>query len=293
MMVHPALLEHETYRHAHTADGGPIPAEDHVLRTSTVGQADWCPGRLAVEVAPNEAMLYGTLVHALVAWQIEHPTQDVNKALAADLADSAAAGDSVDLWQMLGGMTPYWAWIDEAVDLAAGWRQYATTNLGYPFDSPIVERKLAHPIGHTRQGVRVWLAGTADLIDGHTMLDHKTTAGPRGWYQAKADGQNQTQAYSHLAREVLGLEVERFVYVVGNRATGQWESFVARIDPAAQQSFLARALAVANMLEADTLTYHPRNADGRRAWYCSPTYCSAWSDCPAKCLADDKDGLTA
>jgi hypothetical protein len=288
-MTHPSLHEHDTYKYF------PVPDDDYLMRVSTVGQADHCPGRLTAEGEPSESMVFGTLVHALIAHQLREPNTTIGRGAASALSLEIESEEDIGNFEdRLGGPEKWTAWLDEAINLASGWRTWARSNLNWPIVGAIVEQQMVTRICELPTGKTLWLGGTADCILPHLGLgmDIKTTQG-KGWYQGRADAQAQTHAYSWLAKAVLDVELSTFRYVVGNRTTGEWKHYDVPISMAAQGGFLARLVAVARALEADTLTYHPQGADGRRNWYCSAQWCGAWDNCPARFLGDGKDSELA
>jgi len=296
----PALMEHDSYVLADMPDEDEFnPVLDLVMRVSTVASADLCPGRVwwrsapGYEDTPTPDMVWGSIVHALIEHQVLSPDDTLGASLTRQIARRVEMEEGLDFLiedDMMGG-DRYAAWVDEALGLATEWRTWARRHLGFPIGGGLAERRMMAPLCYLADGGRVWLAGTADLIlPGNGLgLDWKTAN--KGWPASRAAAQNQQHAYRFLAQEVYGVELDEWWFVVGNRAKGTWEHYEVPASDDAMDGFLYRAEALAKMLLAGTPTFNPKGESGRRAWWCSPTYCNAWGLCTARCLGDEKDRL--
>lgn len=294
-MTHPALTVADPYLTPNTANGSHPEPDDYLLRVSSVGQADLCMGRLHHQNHPNyddekgEVLVFGTVQHALIEQQVL-TSQVVGRAQAEAAAAEvfAAEGVTADLL----GITAMGPWLDEQVMLANRWRQWCRGSLGWPLPEPaFAEVRMAHPFMAAPDGRRVWLAGTPDLLLPSMGLGVDWKTANKGWPPARAQSQNQQYAYRYLAQRVLGIDLDRWLFVVANRAKGEWEQFEVSIERSGIEGYLTRAQAVVDSLLAGTVVYHPKSGtSGRRGWWCSSMYCSAWSVCGARLLGDGQDG---
>lgn len=301
---HPALYEHGAYTSArHKGMDDALQADPHpddmVVRVSSGSQADLCLGRLhhRGEAGHNdhasEAVVFGTVQHRLVEHQVSHPDEPPSFSLASTLADDVGNEEGLNIPALLG--ESLWPWLGQQVDLAAAWRQWARSNLGFPIPEGVLpERALRAPLCTSDEGRTVWLAGTPDLIwpERARGIDWKTAN--RGWPPSRAAAQNQQYAYAWLAREVLGLDLRFWSYVVANRAKMAWESFEVPVSQSGIDGYLARMVALVRCLERGTVNYHPKSGQvGKRGWWCSPLYCGSWDVCPARFLGDGLDRMKA
>lgn len=276
---------------------------DFVIRQSHVQSMMLCQGRVALPVdlgwpalPPNEAMFFGTVVHAA----IEEFIADIdihdddpwgwigNPDFYLQVADECAKTEGV----ALGTIVAYPAqrqWSHEIMFAVNKWVEQVWLPWLVEFRILGQEREMFMPLGtftpnaddeypHAKK--KVWLKGTPDLWVRDLLIDWKTAGS--GWRPGKADGLIQDFLYAALIEYNTGEKLRAARFAVYDRAARRWDahdtSFTdEQIEAAKQQAYIqARAL---YRLE---YSFNPYNGYGKRGWQCD--YCDVASECDAQRL---------
>lgn len=274
------------------------PSEDDLmLRNSTVGSWDLCPGRVGYsdhegfEHTPSEAMSFGTMGHGAIEQDLIQGlhlwTMDELEGVWRDGLLSEESG-TYDL-DKLATPEKIHTSTEEAVVMMAAWQQdvYPQLNLS---DYRFIEEKLVTPLGILPSGRGVWFHGTPDVVDvgNPKIYDWKTTG--RAWKESKVLGLNAPQAYSWLANTTYDVFIPDHHYWVWNRTKREWDLHTTQRNQAHVDAYLRKAWGVARAIDAQAFPFQPWSetfGNVTRGWWCSPRYCGAWDICEGKDLPDD------
>jgi hypothetical protein len=281
--------------------------EQLLLRSSTVGSAELCFGRalLAGEAGfdhvTSEAMFFGTVEHALAEQALIGIAPPVSTRFAVwQIAEALADADSLPLGDLLPAGDQRQRWCDDLLRLHGAWRTWWEQWCGQwaQVVVKVTEMPLVAPMRDLTGEVAYWIAGTPDgAVEVTTRagepfligLDWKTAS--RGWDKGKGSASYQHQMYSILIRRILGMQVDHWLYVVGDRSKTQWQVHPAESTPQARLGVSMRLDALAEMIQNGTEWFTPRDTKGKRGWHCKPTYCGAWPICQARFLGDEYDPM--
>lgn len=276
---------------------GMVPPEgDVVVRNSTIDSLLLCGLRVGLadrpgyDPVPSEQMFFGTVVHDRIATVLAGgDPKHVFSPFEVDLAARLLANEEAfDLLAAVGDH--HKAWIDEIVEALWIWHSDVKPRLSI-HDKLVIEETRYRHLGTLPDGVSVWLRGTADVVDPtETLVSDWKTSG-KGWDESKAHFTGQGDSYVWLYEDILGGLHVTWRFWVFNRKAQEWQLIESRRDATTVDSYLVRAWGAAKQVWADAYTAQPyQDTFGKykRAWYCSPKYCGAWSICPAKALVDDR-----
>lgn len=287
-------------------DWGTQPHEDDfVIRQSAVSNGELCGGRngLALDqpqTPPSEAMFGGTAIHLVVDHLIDnimdpgtHPMD--HESIFSELADLAQEKDGFDLASRFSSPAIMQGWVEHCIGMGNQWLEdWGIPNMATIEQAIVREDQLFMPLGLVtvnpggsgERGVRVWLSGHPDLATPDLIVDWKTSS--RAWAKGKAQAAIQDDLYALLVEHNYpDVEIFNGLFVVGNRATGRWDSHPTRITQASKEAALHRAFLQGQQLLLGTWTYSPLDGFGKRGWHCKPEYCGSWDVCPARRIGDD------
>jgi hypothetical protein len=281
--------------------------EQHTIyvRPSTVTSNALCPARTGLRGTegfnyyPNEALLFGTLVH----WMIEMTLKEIDWT-ATDAEDYLHEAFLNDVPKAVGlNLIPLnkvtskqqrVVLVKEAMVAWSLWQSMVHPSLpkGEPDVEVEIEQRIGYIYGESAQEYNVVLRGTPDAWypQAGVFVDWKTAG--RGWAPDKAEGQLQRIGYPMMKESI---NVASFDFWVFDRSAQWWERF--RTPPGGGpevRAFAANAMQVARYELEQATTYTPSGGGFKsRGWHCSPQYCDAWAVCDGKYLvadgrADDK-----
>jgi len=267
------------------------------VRPSTVQSFALCPARTLLRGEPgfnhypNEALLFGTMMH----WTIEHELtgesstnrealDELENAFSKNVPDADTAG--VLSMSVVTTQKQRQDLLDEVSKAFVLWKKEVKPNL--PDEVPVIEEPLEMQLG-TYRDYQIVLRGTPDAVYPNTeiIVDWKTAG--RNWNDDKASGQLQRVGYPLMAAADKNWEISEFHYWVFDRSGEQWNLFKVPVGtPEAQAAFMENAFAVGVAQIENTSSYTPSGGGFKaRGWNCSPKYCDAWSVCDGKFLVAD------
>jgi hypothetical protein len=264
-------------------------SQDTLIRQSTIGQMQLCPGRVGFSDHPeylgmiSEPLAFGTCVHHIIAEDL------LNGGIRDDLLLSMNEWveeiliDQYD-WS-LERVPDVQGFFSEVAVAYRSWRQNVYPNL--PLDQVMaIEEEFRMFLGEGLHG-NIFLKGTADLVLESTLMDWKTSG--RAWKQAKADFSVQASLYMPLHKQALDHSLQKFTFWVFNRSGGIWSPLSTKRTVAQIDGALATALQYGRQLESGAFPCTPvpeASFNKARGWYCKPKFCGAWNICDAKHLND-------
>ena len=264
-------------------------SQDTLIRQSTIGQMQLCPGRVKWVDHPehldmlSEPLVFGTCVHEIIA----------NHLLKGKLQETMLL--SMDVWieQLL---VENYDWTLKKIplvrdffsEIAVAYRSWISNVLPtLDLENVItVEEKQLMYLGKGNSG-NIFLHGTADLVMTELLIDWKTSG--RAWKQHKADFSIQASLYMPLHKQSLELSIQDFWFWVFNRQTGVWSLLKTKRTVAQIDSALNTALEYGRQIEAKAFPCTPvpeASFNKKRGWYCQPKFCSAWNVCDSKFMND-------
>jgi hypothetical protein len=267
------------------------------IRPSTVSSYLLCPGRPiqayrpGYNTVPNEALLFGSLVH----WYIEFGLQ--NEGQRPTFAEGARALEEIfvkdqrndEPLAMTDTVPPSKVrdMISEADKALVNWQAYVFPKL--PLEPPVIEETLEMVIGGYNDRP-VILTGTPDIVypEASLIIDWKTAG--RDWDKDKKNGQIQPIAYPMLyANQHQVSPPKNFHFWVYDRSKIFWSLHKREgVRPEQTTAFLLLALQVAIDIEEQRNLWTPAGGGFKaRGWHCSPQYCDAWGVCVGKFLVAD------
>ena len=120
--------------------------------------------------------------------------------------------------------------------------------------------------------VDVPLVGIIDLVDGETLVDHKTAN--RAWSQNRAERDLQACAYLYARWRQTGEQASQFRFDVAVKSGKPRIQQLATSRTERQLRWYERLLQAAwGQIQAGVFVPNPT------AWNCSARYCPFWSDC--------------
>ncbi len=265
------------------------------VRPSTVTSHALCPARTGLIRKeghyPNEALLFGSLVH----WMIEQTLRgnqfssagallELSVMFVKDIPDSV---DTVD-FKSVTSQDQRQLMVYEADEAWKAWRSKVQPLL--PDEVPFIEETLAMSVHYGKnQPHEIVLRGTPDAVypEAGLMIDWKTAG--RAWAKDKAEGQLQRIAYPMMAAADKDWQIDTFIFWVYDRAKKVWDKYETASGPhRAEAAFLFNTLQVAFNQMNEHTTYTPSGGGFKaRGWHCSPQYCDAWGICDGKYLVAD------
>jgi len=264
-------------------------SQDTLIRQSTLGQMQLCPGRVGFDgkeghlAMISEPLAFGTCTHEIISQHLINGEQQDKMLLSMDEWVEAILVEDYE-WSL----SQVYNVRDFFAELAVAYRTWVTNVLPtIPLDRIVlVEQEQLMFLGEGNMG-NVFLRGTADLVLDNLLLDWKTSG--RAWKQSKADFSVQASLYMPLHHQTLELNTREFWFWVYNRQKATWELLktertIAQIDAA-----MATALQYGLQIEAGAFPCTPvpeASFNKARGWYCKPKFCSAWNICDAKFMND-------
>jgi hypothetical protein len=287
------------------------PAEDDiVVRQSTIGSMQLCPGRVGLSLTegfdhtPSEAMVFGTMVHNLIeaflsgkdtdgAWPLRLST---DAAILAALMQ-AAEKDGFTVEDVASPEVVQRV-VNEVRSACFAWYSDVWQAGLHQVDAVGIEHTMTIPLGLLPSGQSIWLQGTPDLYTPGTAYDWKTSGRP--WSESKqgltkGSFNQQAPIYLALIEASTGLRPRQFVFVVYDRSTGQWSEHETTWADETIAASLLNAWEVGKQIAAQAFPYTPATDNfGKyeRGWHCSAMYCGAWNICPGKAMVGDGADLT-
>lgn len=271
------------------------PADDALwIRQSTVGSWELCPARVMLSDGhelPSEAMSFGTLVHEMLALDLEHGAGlPWTYSQTADLWSSLVADEyGVDLGELAAEETIESSAM-EAIGAVQLWRRQVEPDL--PSTEPLVEARLEAPLGILDNGRQVWMHGTGDVLYPDVPVGYDWKTAGRGWGEGKAMFLGQPSAYTYLAWWNHDVFIADWRYWVYDRRAAKWVLHSTQRTPQQVQAWLRHAFGIAKAIDAGAVYYTPVDSTFgkmKRGWWCSPQYCGVWDRCKGKHLADEVD----
>lgn len=267
------------------------PEVDTIVRQSTIGQLQLCPGRVGFENHPgylqmiSEPLAFGTCVHQLISQDLLKGELQEGLLLSMHEWVNEILVEQYD-WDLerVPNIRDFFGEISLAYAL---WRSHVLPIL--EGDPIAIEQEARMFLGAGRTG-NIWLQGTADAVYPTTLVDWKTAS--RGWKQAKADFSVQASLYMPLHKQALEVSIQDFTFWVFDRSKAYWSRHKTRRSVAQINAALATALQYGRQLEAQVFPCTPvpeASFNKARGWYCSAKWCGAWNVCDAKFMNDGID----
>ena len=264
-------------------------SQDTLIRQSTIGQMQLCPGRVKWVDHPeylsmlSEPLVFGTLVHEIIANHLLEGKLQETMLLSMDVWIEKILVEDYD-WSLK--KVPLVR--DFFSEIAVAYRSWVT-HVEPTLDSTkiiaVEERQLMY-LGPGKTG-QIFLHGTADLVFSDLLMDWKTSG--RAWKQVKADFSIQASLYMPLHKQTLDLSIQDFWFWVFNRSQGVWSLFKTKRTVAQIDSALETAYQYGRQIEAKAFPCTPvpeASFNKKRGWYCQPKFCSAWNVCDSKFMND-------
>ena len=260
----------------------PTPA-DYVIRVSTVINQELCQGRDIIPAVlswpafpPNEPMLFGTGVHGLIEFKLNHKGNggQVYDGLVMEIVKRSLIQDGIT------GYVPAFvtdSFINEVERAAAIWEEYVLPGLGFEPGPFWIEARLHRPLGMV-DGKPVWLRGTSDLATPVIITDWKTAG--KAWRKGRAEKSIQLPLYRSLVEWNHEVAPELGSYIVYDRSKSKWGNHPVKLDDKKVNGALLRAFTQARAAVRQEYTLTPAGDFQERAWYCKPAFCNAWDACP-------------
>lgn len=249
------------------------------VRQSWLNEFRTCAERarwsLTHESPSTDLAMVGTAVHAAIEQWIDFPLMSID-----DIGDAAAKA-----WAETVASEPNARWTrmtfedgeQEARRLARSWH----ANLRHKVDAPIaVEQEFCVRFVETEwlgTPVVVYLTGTIDLVQKHSLTDWKTSNRKFSWRDSQSHN-IQSAVYAVAAQRMGVLDYPITMdFAVLLRGTDNVDICTVRRD-ATHESWLRRMTlsAVRQMLTMGADNEWPMNDTHA---LCSPDWCSAWADC--------------
>ncbi len=264
-------------------------SQDTLIRQSTIGQMQLCPGRVKWVDHPeylgmlSEPLVFGTCVHEIIANHLLEGKLQEKMLLSMDVWIEQLLVDDYD-WSLK--KVPLVR--DFFSEIAVAYRSWVTHVLPTLDLSNIVtieERQLMY-LGEGNLG-NIFLHGTADLVFSDLLMDWKTSG--RAWKQVKADFSIQASLYMPLHKQTLDFSIQDFWFWIFNRQAGVWSVLKTKRTVAQIDAALSTALEYGRQIEAKAFPCTPvpeASFNKQRGWYCKPKFCSAWNVCDSKFMND-------
>lgn len=266
---------------------------------SLMGQYFMCEGRVGYKEdpryvdKPGEKTIYGTVAHHIVEDHFESGGQMIlTSQLVSIYLNMALQKDNTSRQEL--GISE----ADEAEfveELLVWYQMFKQSQLAAELEDNVVamEQRRYLPLGFTQDGMPIVLAGTPDLVvktsNGFTIKDLKTTSSNK-WSSATANMSKQPDVYQALL--YAEYKTEGFEFLVWHRGKQEWNRFYTSrtlhdINVTLQQAYLMGLKIHNGVFVPNPIDYN--SWTNKRAWYCSPKWCGAWTFCDFKDLHDDKD----
>lgn len=261
---------------------------DTLVRQSTIGQLQLCPGRVGFANHPgylamiSEPLAFGTCVHYLISQDLIEKQQQDGLLLSMNDWVEQILVEQYD-WSLDRVPNPrgFFGEVSLAYTL---WRHNVLPLLS---EEPLlIEQEQRMYLGAGKQG-NIWLQGTGDVVYPSTLMDWKTSG--RAWKQAKADFSVQASLYMPLHKQSLGVSIRKFTFWVFDRQRASWSRLTTERKVSQIDSALATAFQYGLQLEAEIYPCTPvpeASFNKARGWYCKPKFCGAWNICDAKYMND-------
>ncbi len=264
-------------------------SQDTLIRQSTIGQMQLCPGRVKWVDHPehldmlSEPLVFGTCVHEIIANHLLEGKLQEKMLLSMDVWIEQLLVDDYD-WTLK--KVPLVR--DFFSEIAVAYRSWVT-HVEPTLDSKqiiAVEQRQLMYLGEGNSG-NIFLHGTADLVFSNLLMDWKTSR--RAWKQQKADFSIQASLYMPLHKQTLEVSIQEFWFWVFNRGAGVWSLLKTTRTTDQIDAALATALEYGRQIEAKAFPCTPvpeASFNKQRGWYCKPKFCSAWNVCDSKFMND-------
>lgn len=264
-------------------------SQDTLIRQSTIGQMQLCPGRVKWVDHPehldmlSEPLVFGTCVHEIIANHLLEGKLQEKMLLSMDVWIEQLLVDDYD-WTLK--KVPLVR--DFFSEIAVAYRSWVT-HVEPTLDSEqiiAVEQRQLMYLGEGNSG-NIFLHGTADLVFSNLLMDWKTSR--RAWKQQKADFSIQASLYMPLHKQTLEVSIQEFWFWVFNRGAGVWSLLKTKRSTDQINAALATALEYGRQIEAKAFPCTPvpeASFNKQRGWYCKPKFCSAWNVCDSKFMND-------
>lgn len=264
-------------------------SQDTLIRQSTIGQMQLCPGRVKWVDHPehldmlSEPLVFGTCVHEIIANHLLEGKLQEKMLLSMDVWIEQLLVDDYD-WTLK--KVPLVR--DFFSEIAVAYRSWVT-HVEPTLDSKqiiAVEQRQLMYLGEGNSG-NIFLHGTADLVFSNLLMDWKTSR--RAWKQQKADFSIQASLYMPLHKQTLEVSIQEFWFWVFNRGAGVWSLLKTKRSTDQIDAALATALEYGRQIEAKAFPCTPvpeASFNKQRGWYCKPKFCSAWNVCDSKFMND-------
>lgn len=264
-------------------------SQDTLIRQSTIGQMQLCPGRVKWVDHPehldmlSEPLVFGTCVHEIIANHLLEGKLQEKMLLSMDVWIEQLLVDDYD-WTLK--KVPLVR--DFFSEIAVAYRSWVT-HVEPTLDSEqiiAVEKRQLMYLGEGNSG-NIFLHGTADLVFSNLLMDWKTSR--RAWKQQKADFSIQASLYMPLHKQTLEVSIQEFWFWVFNRGAGVWSLLKTKRSTDQIDAALATALEYGRQIEAKAFPCTPvpeASFNKQRGWYCKPKFCSAWNVCDSKFMND-------
>lgn len=264
--------------------------EDTLVRQSIIGQMQLCPQRVALQGKPgylkavSEPLVFGTLVHELIACDLQEGERQAERLMKWDDWVEPILQEqyewTIDLipkrrefYTEVG--TAYRAWVSHVLP------EIETSKI------MALEEEMQLYLGEGRSG-GVWFQGTADLVLEDVIVDWKTSR--KGWKDSKAQFGIQPTLYPPLIKQTYNKSVRSFAYWVFDRQKRQWTPHYTKRRIRTINAGLHIAYDYGLQIEAEIFPATPLDEnyfEYKRGWWCSPKYCEAWNICEYNSLPDD------
>lgn len=264
-------------------------SQDTLIRQSTIGQMQLCPGRVKWVDHPehldmlSEPLVFGTCVHEIIANHLQEGKLQEKMLLSMDVWIEQLLVDDYN-WTLK--KVPLVR--DFFSEIAVAYRSWVT-HVEPTLDSEqiiAVEQRQLMYLGEGNSG-NIFLHGTADLVFSNLLMDWKTSR--RAWKQQKADFSIQASLYMPLHKQTLEVSIQEFWFWVFNRGAGVWSLLKTKRSTDQINAALATALEYGRQIEAKAFPCTPvpeASFNKQRGWYCKPKFCSAWNVCDSKFMND-------
>ena len=264
-------------------------SQDTLIRQSTIGQMQLCPGRVKWVDHPeylgmlSEPLVFGTLVHEIISSHLIAGEVQEKMLLSMDEWIEEILVEQYD-WT-LKKVPLIRDFFSEIAVAYRTWMENVLPTLDLTKTAVIEERQLMY-LGPGHLG-NIFLHGTADIVFTDLIMDWKTSG--RAWKQAKADFSIQASLYMPLHKQTLDLSIQDFWFWVLNRSQGVWTLLKTHRTIDQINAALATAYEYGLQIEAKAFPCTPvpeASFNKQRGWYCKPKFCSAWNVCDSKYMND-------
>ena len=263
--------------------------QDTLIRQSTIGQMQLCPGRVGFADNPgylamiSEPLVFGSAVHHLIAGDLEENELREDLLLSMhEWVEEMLVEDYEWSLDQVPNVRDFFS------EVSTAYRMWRTDVRDRALASPVllVEEEQRMFLGEGNRG-NVFLKGTADLVLEDQLVDWKTSG--RAWKQSKADFSVQASLYMPLHKQTLDVSIQSFTFWVYNRGGRSWDRLTTRRTIAQIDAAMATALQYGRQIESESFPCTPvpeASFNKARGWYCKPKFCGAWNVCDAKFMND-------